>query len=89
MTAAEKSLSQIVFPLCCLRVPREIKPIVCVCVRSRGWGWWGRGERKRGRVRRKEGKKETYFKELVHKDAETPASKFCRTGQQAGNPGKS
>ena len=42
VTAAEKSLSQIVFPLCCLRVPREIKPIVCVCVRSRGWGWWGR-----------------------------------------------
>ena len=32
MTAAEKSVSQIVFPLCCLRVPREIKPSVCVCV---------------------------------------------------------
>ena len=49
----------------------------------------GRRERKGGRVRRKEGKKEMYFKELVCKDVETGKSRFCRAGQQAGNPGKS
>ena len=90
MTAAEKSFSQIAFPLCCLRVPREIKPTVCVCVCGPGVGvGGGRRERKGGRVRRKEGKKGMYFKELVHKDVETGKSRFCRAGQQAGNPGKS
>ena len=65
MTAAEKSVNQIGFPLCCLRVPREIKPIVCVCVcvcvcvfevqglgLVGGWGEEEReGEKERGKER--------------------------------------
>lgn len=48
-----------------------------------------RREKKRRGRREREKSIEINFKELVHKIIEAAKSKFCRVGQQAGDPGLS